>query len=1288
MVKLLKVDSLFSYIKDKSNRKNLITVAVLLLALPVGLILLRTQQIFNPRASIDPIVFSGSNVEVLNGRKVLTEPEVTLQITSKLGGVALTPASSPVSSLTPAATPAAGAEGTFCRPEVEACGANLKCAQSKTSSPSNSVAGKCVKNDSPTAVYVFDKTGITENSSFMVTISNLEPTGHNFANVALRIDNQYVYLGGPAAGPYTYSVTGLTAGKHEVQLLAHCEYKDNAPPDCSKADVKFNTINVDVLTPTTSLPGNILKFIGSLSPFSLDFGEDIVPDVNAQEDIRERCDDRILHKCKTPENKDGTMFIDGGVLSSGRCVRDDSVSRTDGICYENLTVIGGQVPGSYATPASYVTPSTAADLSQSVTNCKGEVKTLAALKQELVTLGWDSSKNGSLDTREQILNGYTRTACPNGNPNTNKIMTCNGPKTVAEMQAELRAAGGGEVDSSRAQEVYNKTTCKGGTLNANGTVTTCKAETISMAQFDEELKKSGFNVSNPTINDKFEGYRQAACPLGNPSNPVQTCKTPLNLGGPTNIGELMRDVRAANFPDQGFRTTNLQQAIIAYNLAQPVCNPRSSAPPAPTSTPLATAAPIAGICRTPRDFSKVARGLVVQNPMSADPILSKVCSDSGQGADCKIQVVSHYKGFDSEDPNNQSFNTEVISANGKFWVLGKVGSATGNSGYAQTSRKLIATGNNTDLEDFNQICKFRPDTSKPCILDNISHFKGFDTESKKDVLYNVEFISGYGKFAVLADINLETRLKSEGVDAAKELKDFRKLANGRYVLIEGNLSDAFPTQCQGRTTDCKIDVVQHFKNFDTSDAQKPLFNTELITAYGKWWVLGNVNASGQRASVGSGNLTDIPEFAQVCSCGTGACVIDEISHFNGFDNDNENVEYVGGYGWYWVLKSLQITSTPNPTPTPPPSGAPTPTATPKATVYTTSVKIAETRDGLVGATAIPYASEPLLINYQFQDKKVGQKFIFVEYTASDGTKSIESAQIELVEKPPTITSLSCVTDLQNPNTVKFTVKGERLGTGGDVKVGSRALALDGSWSQTEVKATFNDSGLVLASPSPTVSSRPSTSASASPSPTSSPSTSPSAAPLTGLARRDGTTEYTVTLTRTDGRSVSEKCSVGQTQLSLGAQLFCREPNSFVLNDVDMVLVRLDGNGNKTTDKITGKVTIDTNGYIKLANPLQDGQTYEVSLKAPRSLRRVAKFTAAGNTNSVPSFILPVGDVAPLPNGDGAINTLDRGELNIEWKVLTPTTTVQPADFNRDLRVNSIDWACMRYDFGSTSQAEP
>lgn len=74
-----------NYFKRKENLINLLILGILILAIPLGVNLIRQQQIIKSRAQVDPIVFTGPNVEKRNGIWITTKPQISLQLTSPLG---------------------------------------------------------------------------------------------------------------------------------------------------------------------------------------------------------------------------------------------------------------------------------------------------------------------------------------------------------------------------------------------------------------------------------------------------------------------------------------------------------------------------------------------------------------------------------------------------------------------------------------------------------------------------------------------------------------------------------------------------------------------------------------------------------------------------------------------------------------------------------------------------------------------------------------------------------------------------------------------------------------------------------------------------------------------------------------------------------------------------------------------------------------------------------------------------------------------------------------------------
>lgn len=76
------------FFKSRKTLFNLVTLVVLVVALPIGISLVRQQQILRSRAQVSAIeVTEGDCVEERDGKKVLICSEVPLKLTSPIGGV-------------------------------------------------------------------------------------------------------------------------------------------------------------------------------------------------------------------------------------------------------------------------------------------------------------------------------------------------------------------------------------------------------------------------------------------------------------------------------------------------------------------------------------------------------------------------------------------------------------------------------------------------------------------------------------------------------------------------------------------------------------------------------------------------------------------------------------------------------------------------------------------------------------------------------------------------------------------------------------------------------------------------------------------------------------------------------------------------------------------------------------------------------------------------------------------------------------------------------------------------
>lgn len=77
---------ILDYFKNKKNLVSLLVLGILILGIPLGVNLVKLQQIIKSRAAVDPITFTGPNVRQKNdGTWVATKPKIQLQLTSPLG---------------------------------------------------------------------------------------------------------------------------------------------------------------------------------------------------------------------------------------------------------------------------------------------------------------------------------------------------------------------------------------------------------------------------------------------------------------------------------------------------------------------------------------------------------------------------------------------------------------------------------------------------------------------------------------------------------------------------------------------------------------------------------------------------------------------------------------------------------------------------------------------------------------------------------------------------------------------------------------------------------------------------------------------------------------------------------------------------------------------------------------------------------------------------------------------------------------------------------------------------
>ena len=61
---------------------NLLLLAVLLFAIPVAVTLMRQEQIFKSKATVETITFAGSNVQLKNGKIVAVDKDIQVKVIS------------------------------------------------------------------------------------------------------------------------------------------------------------------------------------------------------------------------------------------------------------------------------------------------------------------------------------------------------------------------------------------------------------------------------------------------------------------------------------------------------------------------------------------------------------------------------------------------------------------------------------------------------------------------------------------------------------------------------------------------------------------------------------------------------------------------------------------------------------------------------------------------------------------------------------------------------------------------------------------------------------------------------------------------------------------------------------------------------------------------------------------------------------------------------------------------------------------------------------------------------
>lgn len=324
--------------------------------------------------------------------------------------------------------------------------------------------------------------------------------------------------------------------------------------------------------------------------------------------------------------------------------------------------------------------------------------------------------------------------------------------------------------------------------------------------------------------------------------------------------------------------------------------------------------------------------------------------------------------------------------------------------------------------------------------------------------------------------------------------------------------------------------------------------------------------------------------------------------------------------------------------------SPTPTPVPQGTV---EFRIAETERDLQSVSFRPYSTHPLFFDYTFANTSPGVKTLLVQFKSADGRLSAASrATIDLVADDPVVSSCSIRID---GTSAVFSLAGTNFGSArGTITVnGVDTISLTQN-TQTQIRQWTNTSA------------------------------------SSALTNAPSGQNFFITLKRADTAESQQIACSAISGLALGTSLFCPQVQRVIQREVDLSVVETSAGAKVQTQK----VTIDVKGVVQgLTIRLEEGKPYKISIRPPKGLRRVALVQSAssGMTN-IEGIRIPLGDLFPRDLGDGKINAFDRTELIRQWALTTDV--VRSGDLNQDGRVNSVDWACMREDFGKEDEDVP
>lgn len=291
-----------------------------------------------------------------------------------------------------------------------------------------------------------------------------------------------------------------------------------------------------------------------------------------------------------------------------------------------------------------------------------------------------------------------------------------------------------------------------------------------------------------------------------------------------------------------------------------------------------------------------------------------------------------------------------------------------------------------------------------------------------------------------------------------------------------------------------------------------------------------------------------------------------------------------------------------------------------------------------------YTAHPLEIEWDLSqaggNSQEGEKNVYVKFFRSDGAETgLTAAKITYRTTGPSVSQVACKRDVVEQKGAApqtgwiLTLSGDNFGDSsqkGSVKLGTESLDIV-QWSQSSLKLRY-------------------------------------------AKRQLPTAKTNISVTKQDGKSGSaeldpDKCSrLGKAALHIKSKLQRRLASD--QGGDYKVFVRDKDTKKDIHDK---KVTFTKIGEVesKLEN-LTAGELHTVCLKGPQHLQRCKEYTPVADDNTIEFDELLAGDIDGTNcEGDNIINSVDLGIVSGGWSLTSDKDSC--ADYNRDKRVNSLDW---------------